>query len=40
MAVEVNYEEHRRTWNGFCKLMSYSTVAVAVIVILMAIFLL
>lgn len=34
------FQEHVRTWNGFTKFMQYSVVAVVVLLVLMAIFLL
>jgi hypothetical protein len=40
MAQDELLEEHRRTWHGFCKLLTYSTAGVVVILILMALFLL
>ncbi len=32
-------EEHQKTWNGFVKLITWSTAATAVILLLMLIFL-
>ena len=39
MADQQMIEEHRRTWRGFAKLMTYSTAAAAIVLLLMAIFL-
>ncbi len=39
MADQQMLDEHRRTWRGFAKLMTYSIVAAAIILLLMAIFL-
>ncbi|MGV6871616.1 aa3-type cytochrome c oxidase subunit IV [Pseudochelatococcus sp. B33] len=38
--VEMDYREHDRTYEGFIRLFKYGTVATAVVLILMAIFLL
>ena len=40
MAENEMLEQHRRTWHGFCQLMGYSTAAIVVTLVLMAIFLL
>ncbi|MDJ0947835.1 MAG: aa3-type cytochrome c oxidase subunit IV [Alphaproteobacteria bacterium] len=40
MAVEHDFEPHRQTWNGFVRFMQIGSVSVAVLLILMAIFLL
>ena len=40
MAENEMLAQHRRTWNGFVKLITYSTVAVVITLALMAIFLL
>jgi hypothetical protein len=40
MANDQMLEEHRQSWHGFVKLMTYSTVAVIAALVLMAIFLL
>ena len=40
MADDQMLYEHRRTWAGFVKLIIYSSVAIAITLILMAIFLL
>ena len=40
MAENEMLAQHRRTWNGFVKLITYSTVAVIITLALMAIFLL
>lgn len=38
--TSMDYHEHDRTYHGFLKLIHYGSLAVAVILILMAIFLL
>jgi hypothetical protein len=40
MAMDEDFERHRQTWDGFVKFMTWGTIIVAVILILMAIFLL
>ncbi|RMD62008.1 MAG: aa3-type cytochrome c oxidase subunit IV [Alphaproteobacteria bacterium] len=40
MAQQDLLEEHRQTWRGFVKLITYSAAAVIVTLVLMAIFLL
>jgi hypothetical protein len=40
MAQDELLEEHRRTWHGFCQLMTYSTAGVVITLSLMALFLL
>ncbi len=39
MAEDQMLQEHRRQWAGFVKLMTWSTVAVVVVLVGMAIFL-
>ncbi len=39
MADQEMVERHRKTWQGFVKLTTYSVVAVAIIMLLMAAFL-
>ena len=39
-AVGDDFRMHQQTWEGFVRLMKYSTAGVAVVLILMAIFLL
>ncbi len=38
MSDQQMLDEHRKTWNGFVKLLTWSTVATAVILLLMLIF--
>ena len=40
MADDQMLEQHRRQWNGFVKLMVWSTIGVVVVLVGMAIFLL
>ena len=40
MADDPMLEEHKKSWNDFIRLTSYSTVFVVVVLVLMAIFLL
>jgi hypothetical protein len=40
MADEFNIEPHIRTWRGFCRLMQFTAAGIALLLILMAIFLL
>jgi hypothetical protein len=37
--AKLDYQAKAGTWNGFCKLMLWSTVSVAILLILMAAFL-
>ena len=39
MAVEFDIEPHNRSWRGFCKLMTISVIAIAILLALMAVFL-
>lgn len=39
MADDFNMQPHENTWQGFTKLLVYSSVGVALLLILMAIFL-
>jgi hypothetical protein len=39
MADDPMLHEHQKTWHGFVKLITYSTVAVVITLILMGIFL-
>jgi hypothetical protein len=39
MADQQMLDEHKRTWRGFVKLMTYSIAASVIILLLMAIFL-
>ncbi len=40
MAIEHDFRMHQQTWDGFVLFMKYGTVSAAVLLILMAIFLL
>ncbi len=40
MAEHHMFEEHRKTWRGFTKLIVYSVAAIAIALALMALFLL
>ncbi len=39
MADNFDLRPHQETWNGFCKLMLYSSIGVVVVLVLMALFL-
>jgi hypothetical protein len=39
MADDQMLQEHRQTWNGFCRLMLWSIVAIVITLSLMAMFL-
>ena len=39
MSDEQLLREHQQSWNGFCKLLLYSIIAIAITLALMAIFL-
>ncbi|MCK6451099.1 MAG: aa3-type cytochrome c oxidase subunit IV [Alphaproteobacteria bacterium] len=38
-ASEFDMSQHQQTWSGFCKLLLYSVIAIAVVLLLMAYFL-
>jgi Bacterial aa3 type cytochrome c oxidase subunit IV len=40
MAIDQELQRHRETWLGFAKLMRWSVIAIVVILLLMAFFLL
>jgi hypothetical protein len=40
MAVDQELQRHRETWLGFAKLMRWSVIAIVIILLLMAFFLL
>lgn len=40
MMMDAEYERHRRTWVGFTRFLTFSTAATALVLILMALFLL
>jgi hypothetical protein len=40
MAQDQMLEDHKRSWQSFCKLVTYSTVAIVISLALMALFLL
>ena len=38
MAAEFNIDPHLRTWRGFCQLMFWTVISIAIVLILMAFF--
>jgi hypothetical protein len=40
MMMDAEYERHRRTWVGFTRFLTWSAASIALILILMALFLL